>query len=411
MSLTDSAVRNAKTKAKQYKLADERGLYLLVKPNGSRLWRLKYRLHGKEQLYAIGPYPTVSLKDAREAALKARKEIGEGKHPLAEDKRREAEARSRAANTFQLVAEEYITKRELEGLDPVTVAKARWYLRFLSPLWSRPVSEIEAYELLEVVKALEATGKRESAARVLSFASRVFRFAVVTARAKRDPAADLRGALISPTVKHHAAILEPKRVGELLRAIDGCQGQPSTIYALRLAPHVFVRPRELRQAEWSELDLEGHAGTGPVWRIPAGRMKMDVEHVVPLSRQAVEILKDAKKLTGGGKYVFPSVRTSRRPLSENTLNVALRRIGYGKDEMTSHGFRSTASTLLNESGRWSPDAIERALAHKSTDAVRGAYHRGSHWQERVEMAQWWSDYLDTLRAGGEVIPFRFKSGA
>jgi integrase len=200
-------------------------------------------------------------------------------------------------------------------------------------------------------------------------------------------------------VKHHAAIIDPMGVGALMRAIDGFDGQPVTQWALRLAPHVFVRPGELRQAEWSEIDLDA-----AVWRIPASRMKMNREHAVPLSAQAVAILKEAKGITGAGRFVFPSIRTPKRPMSENTLNAALRRLGYSNDEMTSHGFRSTASTLLNESGKWSPDAIERALAHADSDMVRGAYHRGAHWQERVLMAQWWSDYLDTLRDGATIIP-------
>jgi integrase len=229
----------------------------------------------------------------------------------------------------------------------------------------------------------------------------VFRYAVATARARHNIAADLLGALTAPTVKHHAAIIEPTAVGALLRAIDGFDGQPVTVWALKLAPHVFVRPGELRQAEWCEIDL-GAA----VWRIPARRMKMKREHVVPLSAQAVAILTDAQELTGAGQYVFPGQRTPKRPMSENTLNAALRRLGYGADEMTSHGFRSTASTLLNESGRWSADAIERALAHGDADGVRAAYHRGAHWAERVAMAQWWSDHLDALRDGGRVLSLR-----
>jgi integrase len=225
---------------------------------------------------------------------------------------------------------------------------------------------------------------------MLSFASRVFRYAVATTRAKRDVAADLKGALIAPKVKHHSAIIDPKGVGELMRAIEGFAGHPTTIWALRLAPHVFVRPGELRHAEWAEIDLEA-----AVWRIPAARMKMRREHVVPLSTQAVAILKEAQKLKGSGRLVFPSIRTPLRPMSENTLNAALRRLGYGGDEMTSHGFRSTASTLLNESGKWSPDAIERALAHNDADSVRAAYHRGAHWDER---ARWLSGGASTSTA-------------
>jgi len=287
-------------------------------------------------------------------------------------------------------------------LRDITSAKARWLLAILEPqLGRRPIADIEPFELLDVLKRVELSGRHETAKRLLAFSGRVFRYGVATARANRNIAADLQGALISPKVKHHAAIIDPAGVGALLRAIDGFEAHPTTQWALPLAPHVFVRPGELRMSEWLEFDLD--AG---VWRIPGRRMKMSREHVVPLSAQAVAILKEAQRLTGAGRYVFPSVRTPLRPMSENTLNAALRRMGYGADEMTSHGFRSTASTLLNESGKWSADAIERALAHGDADAVRAAYHRGAHWQERVKMAQWWSDHLDALRKGGEVLAMR-----
>ena len=372
-----------------------------MKPSGGKLWRLKYRHVGKEQQLTIGRYPDVGLKEAREKRDAARKIIAAGGNPAFEKKRAAVAASVSAANTFTAIADEFIAKREREGLTGVTTRKSRWLLSLLEPgLGGRPIAEIEAYELLDAVRKIETAGHLESAKRALSFASRVFRYAVATTRAKRNVAADLQGALTAPTVKHHAAIVDPKGVGALLRAIDGFDGQPVTLWALRLAPHVFVRPGELRQAEWSEIDLEA-----AVWRIPASRMKMKREHVVPLSSQAVAILKEAQGLTGGGRYVFPGQRTPKRPMSENTLNGALRRLGYGGDEMTSHGFRSTASTLLNESGKWSVDAIERALAHGDTDNVRAAYHRGAHWNERVKMAQWWSDHLDGLREGGKVLPF------
>ena len=229
----------------------------------------------------------------------------------------------------------------------------------------------------------------------------MFRYGVATTRCKRDISADLKGALITPKVKHHAAILDPAGVGALLRAIDTFDGQPTTVWALQIAPHVFVRPGELRQAEWSEIDLEA-----AVWRIPAIRMKMKREHAVPLSNQVVAILREAKSVTGAGRFVFPSIRTTKRPMSENTLNAALRRMGYSNNEMTSHGFRSTASTLLNESGIWSSDAIERALAHGDANSIRATYHRGTHWAERVKMAQWWSDYLDRLKFDKSVVPFQ-----
>jgi integrase len=402
MALSDAAIRAAKPREAQFKLFDEGGLFLIVKPSGGKLWRLKYRHLGKEQQLSLGVFPDVGLKEARQRRDDARKLIAGGANPAFEKRRAAAAASVSAASTFKAVAEEFIAKREREGLTEVTTVKSKWLLSLLEPaIGARAVAEVEPYEILAVLKRVELSGRYETAKRLLAFAGSIFRYAVATTRAQHNPAADLRGALVSPKVKHHAAIIEPQAVGALLRAIDGFDGHPTTKWALRLAAHVFVRPGELRRAEWSEIDLDG-----AVWRIPAGRMKMNREHVVPLSRQAVVILTEAKQLTGDGRFVFPCVRTPLRPMSENTLNAALRRLGYTGDEMTAHGFRSTASTLLNESGKWSVDAIERALAHGDTDSVRAAYHRGAHWQERVKMAQWWSDHLDTLRAGGKVIALR-----
>lgn len=399
MALSDTGIRSAKAKPKQYKLYDEGGLFLIVKPSGGKLWRFKYRHMGKEQQLSLGTFPDVGLKEARKRRDEARAQMARGLNPAFEKKREAAALSVSAANTFKAVADELIAKREQEGLKEITTGKARWLLSQLEPaIGQRPISDIEPYELLAILKKVELSGRHETAKRLLAFSGRVFRFAVATTRARRNIAADLQGALVSPKVKHHAAIIDPRGVGALLRAIDGFDGQPTTLWALQLAPHVFVRPGELRRAEWSEIDLDA-----AVWRIPGARMKMNREHVVPLSTQAVAILKTAGELTGDGRFVFPSVRTSRRPMSENTLNAALRRMGYTSDDMTSHGFRSTASTLLNESGKWSVDAIERALAHGDADSVRAAYHRGAHWDERVRMAQWWSDHLDMLREGGRVI--------
>lgn len=399
MALSDAAIRVAKPAEKQFKLHDEGGLFLIVKPSGGKLWRLKYRHLGKEQQLSVGRYPEVGLKEARERRDEARKQIASGKNPTFEKKRAAVAASVGAINTFSAIAEELIAKREREGLKDVTTEKARWLLSLLADdIGQRPIADIEPFELLAALKKVEASGRLETAKRLHAFSGRVFRYAVATTRARRNVAADLQGALVTPRVKHHAAIIEPKAVGALLRAIDEFAGMPTTVWALRLAPHVFLRPGELRQAEWSEIDLEA-----TIWRIPASRMKMKREHVIPLSKQAVAILREAQGITGRGRLVFPGLATPNRPLSENTLNKALRRLGYGSDQMTSHGFRSTASTLLNESGKWSPDAIERALAHGETDGVRAAYHRGAHWAERVKMAQWWSDHLDRLRAGGEVV--------
>lgn len=393
MALSDTTIRNARPQDKQYKLHDEGGLFLIVRPTGGKLWRLKYRFQGKEQQLSIGIYPALGLKEARARRDEARKLLAKGSNPATEKKREAAAQAVAAENSFTSIAEELIGKRERDGLTEATLVKARWFLSLLKPaLGPRPVADIEPAEILSVLREIEGQGNHETAKRTRAFAARVFRYAIITSRAKHNPAADLGEALVSPKVKHHAAILDPKAVGALLRAIEGYEGHPTTKLALRLAPHVFVRPGELRHAEWTEFDLDD-----AVWRIPAAKMKMRNEHVVPLSSQALAILREAEAVKGHSVYVFPAIRTWLRPMSENTLNAALRRMGYTSDEMTSHGFRSTASTLLNESGLWSSDAIERALAHSDKDSVRSAYHRGQHWDERVRMAQWWSDYLHRLR--------------
>ena len=393
MPLSDTTIRNAKPKTKPYKLFDEGGLFVIVTPNGGKWWRHKFRHNGKEQLLSFGTYPEVGLKDARAKRDDARKLLSAGGSPSMERKRRAIGAKVAAENTFKALSDEFLAKIEGEDRAEATLRKTKWLASHLGEIGKRPVAEIEPFELLAILKAIERKGNHESAKRVRAYASRVFRYAIITGRATHNPAADLGGALVTPKVIHHAAILEAAAVGQLLRAIDGYIGNPFTLLALRLAPHLFVRPGELRKAEWTEFNFDG-----AVWRIPAAKMKMRSEHVVPLSRQAIAILQETRALAGKSAYVFPSLRTHLRPMSENTLNGALRRLGYGHDEMTAHGFRSTASTLLNESGKWSPDAIERALAHKDGDAIRGIYHRGAHWQERVEMAQWWSDFLDGLKA-------------
>jgi integrase len=408
MALTDTTIRNAKPKAKPYKLADEKGLFLLVQPSGGKLWRLKFRIDGRdeagapkrvEKKVAFGAYPDVNLKEARRLRDEARASLATGVDP-AEKKRRDAyTAKLSAANSFDAVARAYIEKCKREGHAEATTTKQEWLLKLLNrAIGHRPIAEIQPFEMLEAVRKHETTGRTEAAHRALQFASQVFRFAIANQLAASDPTRDLRGALTSHKSKHHAAILEPKKAGELLRAIDVYDGHPVTRYALQLAALVFVRPGELRHAEWSEFDAEAK-----VWRIPAAKMKARAEHVVPLSEQALDVLARVRDLTGDGQYVFPSIRTYLRPMSENTVNAALRRLGYASDEMSGHGFRAMASTLLNESGKWSPDAIERSLAHKDKDAVRAAYHRGTHWQERVEMAQWWADHLDTLRTGATIL--------
>ncbi len=400
MALTDVAVRNAKAGEKDYKLADSGGLYVLVTTAGGKLWRLKYRIDGKERKLAIGRYPDISLAVARKRRDVAREQIALGIDPGREKQRKKIQAKQSADNTFAALSAEYCAKRKRDGEKgwaPSTAIRCEFLLsRVCTSIGHLPISEIEPADVLAAVRKIEVKGRLESARRTLQLAGAVFRYAVATARLASDPTRDLRGALTAPTVTHYGAITDPKRVGELLRAIDDYEGGGITKLALQIAPHVFVRPGELRHAEWSELDFDN-----ALWTIPAGKMKMRKPHHVPLSRQSVELFREMHAATGPAGYVFPSVRTRARPMSENTINAGLRRLGYASDEMTAHGFRAMASTLLNESGKWNPDAIERALAHGDTDKVRAAYHRGAHWNERVEMAQWWSDYLDRLREGGK----------
>ena len=405
MALTDTAIRLAKAEASDRKLADSKGLYLLVTASGSKLWRLKYRIDGKEKKLALGSYPEVGLKQARARRDAARQSAQAGSDPSIAKREARIAKRIAAANTFAGIAEEYIAKLEAEGKAAVTIAKTRWLLTKLSPtLGTRPIAEITPHELLAVLKKVERAGQRETARRLRSFSSRVFRYAVATARASVDPAQPLQGALVSPVAKHHAAITDPIAFGKLLRSIETYSGQPVTKLALRFTPHVYQRPGEVRKSEWSEIDFDK-----ALWTIPAERMKQRQPHRVPLSKQALAILREAAELTGGGRYIFPKLGSPLNPMCENAINGALRRMGYGPNEMTAHGFRSTASSLLNESGKWSADAIERALSHADGNQVRAAYHRGAHWPERVDMAQWWSDHLDTLKAGAKVLVFSSMS--
>lgn len=401
MPLTDRAVRNAKGAANPYKLTDGGGLYLLVRPDGARYWRMDFRFASRRGTLAFGIYPAISLADARTKRDETRKLIAAGIDPAAKRRLDKQAAAIGAGNTFRIVAEEWLAKLEREHRADATLNKTRWLLDFAYPvIGDRPVAEIAAPELLIVLRRVEARGRYETARRLRSTCGQVFRYAIATGRAERDPSADLRGALTAPKVKHRATIVEPKAIGALLRAIDGFDGQPTTKAALQLAPLLFVRPGELRQSEWKEFDL-----AGAEWRIPAEKMKMRRPHRVPLSKQAVGLLRELQSITGNGRFLFPSVRSFQRPMSENTLNAALRRLGYDKDEMTTHGFRAMAAVRLNEMGRWNADAIERQLAHQESDDVRRAYtHAAEYWDERRDMMQAWADYLDNLRIPAKVIP-------
>jgi len=370
----------------------------LVNPIGSKLWRVKYRLHGVERKLALGAYPVITLAEARAARDDAKKQLARAVDPNTAKRQARIAASISAGNSFSAVAEELIAKREKEGAAAATLEKHRWLLRLLGAEFGRrPVADITPADLLHELKKQERRGRLETAKQVRAFASRVFRYAAATARAEHDPAQMLLGALIQPTVKHFASITDPIEFGALLRAIDGYVGDPAVMHALKLTPHVFQRPGELRQMEWTEIDF-----ATAVWTLPAAKMKMRQPHAVPLSRQTLAILESMRGLSGNGKYVFPSVRTRARPISDNTINAALRRLGYSKEQMTAHGFRTSASSLLNECGKWNPDAIERALAHMVAGSIRRIYNQSAYWTERVEMAQWWSDYLCQLRDGGNV---------
>jgi integrase len=396
MVLTDTAIRNAKPADKPYKVTDSQGLYLLVNPRGSKLWRIKYRIDGVERKLSLGAYPEITLAEARAARDAARRQLAHAIDPNVAKRQARIEASIRASNSFASVAEELIEKKAREGLAEPTLEKMRWFVKLMgTDFGKRPVTDITPQELLHELQKHERRGRLETANLLRAFASRVFRFAVATARAERDPAQLLIGALTTPRVKHFAAIIDPNEFGALLRAIEDYQGDPAVMYALKLTPHVFQRPGELRQMEWAEVNFDK-----AVWTIPVTKMKMRQPHSVPLSRQALAILQAMRSLSGSGRYVFPSIRTRARPISENTINAALRRMGYSKEQMTAHGFRTSASSLLNESGKWNPDAIERALAHMVAGSVRRIYNQSAYWAERVEMAQWWSDYMDELRKGG-----------
>ncbi len=393
MPLTDTAVRNAKPRDSAYKMSDSAGMYLFVPPSGSKLWRLDYRFLGKRKTLTLGKYPFTGLAEARRARDDARLLLEQGVDPSQKRKLDKLAASVAAGNTLRVIADEWMLKVEREGRAPATLSKNRWLLSLALPIvGSRPISEITAPELLLVLRKAEARGCYETAKRIRSLFSRIFRYAIATGRAERDPSADLLGALIAPKVTHRAALTDPAAIGALLRAIDGYQGSKAVRAALRLLPLVFVRPGELRHAVWPELDFKTAR-----WTISAPRMKMHAPHIVPLSRQALDVLAELRVMTGDGTYLFPSNRTTKRPMSENTINAALRRLGYSKDEMTAHGFRSMASTRLNEMGEWNPDAIERQLAHGERNQVRAAYNHAQYLPERTRMMQSWADYLDELK--------------
>ena len=406
MPLNDIACKQAKPREKAYKLADAKGLYLEVAPSGGKWWRLKYRIGGKEKRISLGVYPEVSLKEAREKCDVARKQIASGIDPSDQRKAAKLAGAEDAANSFEVVAREWFAKYSPSWVASHSTKIIRRLEKDIFPwIGNRPISTVTAPDLLAALRRIESRGAIETAHRAQQNCGQIFRYAIATGRAERDPAADLRGALAPVKEKHHASITDPKAIGELLRAISGYQGSFITMCALRLAPLFFVRPGELRKAEWAEFNLDGAE-----WRIPAERMKMREQHIVPLSSQALAILKELQPITGKGRYVFPGARTNGRPMSENTVNAALRRLGYASDEMTGHGFRSMASTLLNEQG-WHRDAIERQLAHAERNAVRAAYNYAEHLPERRRMMQAWADYLDAITVSENIVTGKFGHAA
>ena len=390
MALTATTIKTCKPKDKAYKLTDGGGLYLLVSPSGGKWWRFDYRFQSKRKTLSMGVYPAISLKDARDRRDEAKKQLANGIDPAMV--RKSQKHQQSQPNTFEAVAREWHAKFKPGWSDTHASRLLRLLERDIFPwLGSMPVSDVSSPLLLQTIRRIE-TRSLDTAHRAMQNCGQVFRYAIATGRQQNDPTHALKGAIPPIRDNHFASITHPEQIGPLLRAIEGYKGEFITQSALRLGPLVFVRPGELRHAEWSEINLE----IGE-WRIPSEKMKMGQPHIVPLARQSIVLLTDLQPLTGTGKYLFPSVRSSDRPISENTINAALRRLGYTKDEMTGHGFRSMASTLLNEQG-WNRDHIERQLAHAERNKIRAAYNYADYLPERRKMMQAWADYLDTLKA-------------
>jgi integrase len=398
MALTDIAIRHAKPSDKSTKLSDGGGLYLLLKPSGSRWWRLDYRYGGKRKTISMGVYPDVGLKEARNRRDEARKLLASDVDPGENRKAIKAAKAERGANSFETITREWFARNSGTWNASHGDRTIRRFERDLFPwIGSKPIAELTAPELLAAIRKIEKRGALETAHRALSNCGQVFRYAIATGRTTRDIAADLRGALPPVKTKHFAAITEPKQVGALLRAIDGYEGSEIVRHALRLAPLVFVRPGELRRAEWTNMNLEAAE-----WRYIV--TKTNTPHIVPLSQQAIEILSELQALTGDGRYLFPGARTNGRPMSDNAILAALRRMGIDKEEMSGHGFRAMARTILDEVLGFRPDIIEHQLAHAVRDPNGRAYNRTAHLPERRKMMQQWADYLDKLKAGAEIIP-------
>ncbi len=389
MALTDAKIRALKPQAKAYKVSDFSGLYINVTTKGSKLWRLKYRFHGKEGKLSFGPYPDVSLKEARTLKEQARAQLAKGINPATAKQAERQEELDLTEHTFNNVADQFGNKSEKDGKSAATLKKLKWLLEEArTDFGQMPITEITAPIILKTLRKRERTGHYETAHRMRSRIGGVFRFAVASGITDSDPTYALRDALIRPQVKHRAAITTAKELGELLTAFGEYSGSPQTVIALRLLMQFACRPGEIRKARWEEIDIENMT-----WSIPAERMKMRRPHQVPLPRSSLKLLKELRAITGWSDLLFPAQTSAKKPMSENTLNQALRRMGFSADEVTSHGFRSTFSTFANESGLWSPDAIESYCARQDRNAVRRAYNRAAYWEERVKIADWWAEEI------------------
>ncbi|MDA8093180.1 MAG: integrase arm-type DNA-binding domain-containing protein [Betaproteobacteria bacterium] len=404
MALTDTAIRTAKPSTKPKKMADERGLYLLLNPNGSRWWRWDYRFAGKRKTLSVGVYPDTGLKEAREKAADARKTLAEGVDPSLARKAAKTASMEANGRTFEAVARTWYALAYKDKSESTKEKTLRRLEKDVFPVLGHlPVSEITAPTIKTLIRSIGQRGALDIAKRVFNYVGRILRYAESEGMIERDPSSAIDLSLVLPNrpVKHHAALTDPLEAGALMRSIGEFQGSFITVCALRLLALTFVRPGELRHAEWAEIDLES-----ATWNIPGPRMKMKEPHIVPLSTQAVAILTELHRLTGQGKYAFPANHTSLRPISENTANMALRRMGYTNEDMTSHGFRAMARTLLAERLGFKPEVIEHQLAHQVPDTLGKAYNRTRFLDERRAMMQAWADYLDKLKEGAEVILFR-----
>lgn len=399
MKLSDITVRKSKPESKAYKLSDGGGMYLEIMPNGSKYWRLKYRFNGKEKKLALGVYPDVSLALARERMHDARKLLAKDTDPSENKKAVKAAKYDKSENSFEVVAREWISSHMANKATSHRDKVVRRFELYLFPwLGNKPISDITAPQVLDVLKRIEKLGILETAHRALQTSGQVFRYAVQTGRALRDVTADLKGALPPTRTVHMASFTEPAEVAELLRAIDGFKGTITVQCALRLAPLVFVRPSELRMAKWADIDLDAAE-----WRYLVSKTKTD--HLVPLPRQAIEILREIKPLSGHGEYVFMGGHSPLKPMSESAINAALKRMGYDtKTQITGHGFRAMARTILHERLNIDPHIIEHQLAHKVPDTLGAAYNRTKFIEQRKLMMQAWADYLDGLKAGAKIIP-------